>query len=62
MDRELGMIVVRVVGDDGGIDEEIESEGCGKKGGGEEVVEDRVVAKKRGPVILAVGDEGADRV
>lgn len=60
--RELGVIVVMAVGDGGGIDDEIESEGCGKRGGGEEEVEDRVVAKKRGPFILAVGEEGADGV
>lgn len=63
VDREWGVVVVMVVGDNGGIDDEIGREGCGKRGGGEEEVEDRVVAKKRGPVILAVvGDEGADRV
>lgn len=63
VDRELGVVVVMVVGDNGGIDDEIGREGYGKRGGGEEEVEDRVVAKKRGPVILAlVGDEGADRV
>ena len=56
--RELGVVVVMVVGEDRGIDDEIESGGCGKRGGGE----DRVVAKKRGPVTLAVGEEGADRV
>lgn len=53
-----------VVGDDGvGIDEEIEREGCGgRKEVGEEVIEGREVTKEGRPVILAVGEEGADRV
>lgn len=46
-----------------GIDDEIKREGCeGRKGGGEEVEEGRKVVKEGGPVILAVGEEGADRV